>query len=145
MLHRTITVGGMFGDETMQNVLFDSYTEMTQGSFEAMRKISEINMRVSERLFQKQLDLTNVMMETGAKGLDVMSKAKGYQDLLSSEAKLAQEYGQECLKGYRDAIEALTEARDSMAEVMDHQMQTIAKNVQVAGETVKKAATKAAA
>jgi phasin family protein len=129
----------------MQNQMFDAYNEMAQGSFEALRKLGEINMRAGERLFQQQLDLTSTMMETNAKGMEVMTKAKGYQELVSGQAKLAQDYGQEWLKSYRAAIEVLTEARDSAADVVDQQMQVASKNVQAAGETFKKAAAKAAA
>lgn len=129
----------------MQNQMFDAYNEMVQGSFEALRKVGEINMRAGERLLQQQLDLSNTMLETGAKGMESMTKAKGYQELMSSQSKLAQDYGQEWLKGYRAAVDVMTEARDSAAEVMDQQMQVTSKNVQAAGESFKKAAAKAAA
>lgn len=146
MLHCTNTgVVAFNGDVTMQNQMFDAYNEMAQGSFEALRKLGEINLRAGERLFQQQLDLSNVMLETSAKGMEVVTKAKGYQELMASQAKLAQDYGQEFLKSYRSAIEVLTEARDSAADVMDQQMQAASKNVQAAGETLKKAAAKAAA
>jgi len=129
----------------MQNQMFDAYNEMAQGAFEAMRKLGEINMRAGERLFQQQLDLTNTMLSTSAQGMEGLTKAKGYQELVTAQAKLAQGYGQECLKNYRDAVEVLTEARDAAAEVMDQQMQAASKNMQAAGETIKKAAVKAAA
>ena len=129
----------------MQNQMFDAYNEMAQSSFETMRKLGEINMRATERLFQQQLDLTNTMLETSAKGMEGTTKAKGYQELVASQAKLTQEYGQEWLKNYRSAIEVLTEARDSAADVMDKQMQLASKNMQAAGENVKKAAAKATA
>ena len=129
----------------MQNQMFDAYNEMAQSSFETMRKLGEINMRATERLFQQQLDLTNTMLETSAKGMEGTTKAKGYQELVASQAKLTQEYGQEWLKNYRSAIEVLTEARDSAADVMDKQMQLASKNMQAASETVKKAAAKATA
>jgi phasin family protein len=129
----------------MQNQMFDAYNEMAQSTFEAMRKLGEINMRAGERLFQQQLDLTNTMLATGAQGMEGMTKAKGYQELVTSQAKLAQDCGQELLKNYRSAVEVLTEARDAAAEVMDQQMQVASKNMQAAGETIKKAAVKAAA
>lgn len=129
----------------MQNQMFDAYNEMVQGNFEALRKLGEINMRAGERLFQQQLDLTNTMLEANTKGMEVMSKAKGYQELVSSQAKLAQDLGQECLKSYRAAVEVMTETRDSVADVMDQQMQVASKNVQAAGEQFKKAAVKVAA
>jgi phasin family protein len=143
-LHQTGVVA-FNGEIIMQNQMFDAYNELAQSSFEAMRKLGEINMRATERLFQQQLDLTNTMLETSAKGTEGATKAKGYQELVSSQAKLTQEYGQEWLKNYRSAIEVLTEARDSAAEVMDKQMQLASKNMQAAGETVKKAAAKATA
>ncbi len=129
----------------MQNQIFDDYNEMAQGAFEAMRKLGEINMRASERLFQQQMDLTNTMLSTSAKGMEGVTKAKGYQELATTQAKLAQDYGQEYLKSYRDAVEVLTEARDAAAEVVDQQMQVASKNMQATGETIKKAAAKAAA
>lgn len=129
----------------MQNQMFDDYNEMAQGAFEAMRKLGEIHMRTSERLFQQQMDLTNTMLSTSAQGMEGMTKAKGYQELVTTQAKLAQDYGQEYLKNYRDAVEVLTEARDAAAEVVDQQMQVASKNMQAAGETIKKAAAKAAA
>lgn len=129
----------------MQNQMFDDYNEMAQGAFEAMRKLGEINMRASERLFQQQMDLTNTMLSTSAQGMEGMTKAKGYQELVTTQAKLAQDYGQEYLKNYRDAVEVLTEARDAAAEVVDQQMQVASKNMQATGETIKKAAAKAAA
>lgn len=129
----------------MQNQMFDDYNEMAQGAFEAMRKLGEIHMRTSERLFQQQMDLTNTMLSTSAQGMEGMTKAKGYQELVTTQAKLAQDYGQEYLKNYRDAVEVLTEARDAAAEVVDQQMQVASKNMQAAGETIKKAAAKTAA
>jgi phasin family protein len=129
----------------MQNQMFDDYNEMAQGAFEAMRKLGEINMRASERLFQQQMDLTNTMLSTSAQGMEGMTKAKGYQELVTTQAKLAQDYGQEYLKNYRDAVEVLTEARDAAAEVVDQQMQVASKNMQATGETIKKAAAKAVA
>ncbi len=146
MLHCTKTGAVAFlGETIMQNLNIDAYNEMAQGTFEAMRKLGEINMRASERLFQQQLDLTNTMMEANAKGMEAMTKAKGYQELVSSQAKLAQDFGQEWLKNFRGAIEVLTEARDSAADVMDQQVQVANKNVQAAGESLKKAAAKATA
>ncbi|AGA32912.1 phasin [Thioalkalivibrio nitratireducens DSM 14787] len=129
----------------MQNQMFDAYNEMAQGVFEALRKLGEINMRAGERLLQQQLDLTNTMLEASTKGMELMTKAKGYQELMAGQAKLAQDYGQEWLKGYRGAVEVLAEARDAAAEVMDQQAQAASKNLQAAGETLKKATAKAAA
>jgi phasin family protein len=129
----------------MQHQMFDAYNEMAQGTFEAMRKLGEINMRAGERLLQQQLDLTNSMLANSAQGMESVTKAKGYQELVTTQAKLAQDYGQECLKNLRDTVEVLTEARDAAAEVMDQQMQVASKNMQAAGETIKKAAAKAAA
>jgi hypothetical protein len=77
----------------MQNQMFDAYNEMAQGAFEAMRKLGEINMRASERLFQQQLDLTNTMMASQcSRAWKAMTKAKGYQELVTTQAKLAQDY-----------------------------------------------------
>jgi phasin family protein len=128
----------------MQNPVFDSYNEMAQTSLEALRKMSEINLRASERLFQHQMDLTHSMLESSTRNFEVIGKARGYQELMSSEAKMAQEMGQEWLKNYRETIEVLTTARDAVAEVMNGQVQILNNNLHNTAEMVKNA-TKAAA
>ena len=129
----------------MQNQMFDAYNEMAQSNYEAIRKMGEINLRAAERLFEQQIDLTNLMMENSSKSLETLSKAKGYQELVAGQSKLGQEYGQGWLKNYRTAIEVMTEARDKVAAIVDEQMQVANKNIQAAGETLKKAAAKATA
>lgn len=123
----------------MQNQLFDAYNEMTQSSFETLRKLGEINMKAGERLFQQQLELTNTMMETSARSMELMGKAKGYQELVSTQAKLSQDAGHEYLKSYRSTVEVLAEARDATAELLDKQMQEANRKAQEAGEELQKA------
>ncbi|MDD3518403.1 MAG: phasin family protein [Chromatiales bacterium] len=125
----------------MQTSMFNIFNEMNQNGLDTLRKIGEINARVGERLFQQQTELANAWIETTGKGMELMGRSKGYQDLMAGQAKLAQEYGQECLKGYRSSAEVLTEARDALTKVLEEGAQTAAQTVT---ETVK-AGTKAAA
>ncbi|WP_006788003.1 phasin family protein [Thiorhodospira sibirica] len=127
----------------MQNQLIETYNKMAQESFDAMRKLSEINMRTGEHLFKHQLDLGNAWVETGVKGVELMGKAKGYQEMMSGQTKLAQEYAQKCLDTYRTAAEVLTGAREEISKVLDEQTKLAGTNMQAASETFQKAAEKA--
>ncbi len=118
----------------MQNQVFNVYNEMVQDNFETLRRLGEINMRTGERLVEQQLELTNTMIESGAKSMEMFSKARGYQELLNT-AKLGQDAGEQYMKTYRNTVEVLAEARDSMADVIEKQMESAQKKAKEAGDS----------
>lgn len=129
----------------MQHTLFDTYQEMAKNSFETLRTLGNLQVQLADRLLQKHLDLSHVLMDSSVKSLETLGTAKGYQELMTHEAKRVQEVGQHCLKTVGETVALLNETRDSMTQVMEQQLQSVAKNVQETSETVKKAAVKAVA
>jgi hypothetical protein len=122
------------GQKTQKNQLFTVYNEMIQDNFETLRQLGEINMRAGERLFEQQLELTNTMIETGAKSMEMFSKARGYQEVLDT-AKLGQEAGEQYMKTVRATVEVLADARDSATEVIEKQMESAKEKAREASES----------
>ena len=122
----------------MQKEIFNSFNELGQAAYEAARRMGEVNLRASEKLLEQQLALTGALLETGTRGLEMMSQAKTPQDVLNNQGRLVQDYGQQWLKNCRGTVEILAEARDAAGELIEE-------NVKVAGEKVKQATTSKAA
>ena len=120
------------GDLKMQPNVIDLWTNMGENAFNAAKQLGEINMRASEKLLQQQLDLTTAWVDAGSRNLELMSKAKGLPELLSSQAKLAQECSQQWIDGYRQANDILSEARQAVTELVDENMKTAQQNVKQA-------------
>lgn len=121
--------------------MFELMNQMGESALETSRRLAEINQATMEKLMGQQMELMDAWMEAGVKNLELMGKAKGYQEVVSGQADVAREYGQKVLAGCKNGSELLSEARDSSTKVVDEAVRT-------AGETVKKAtatATKRAA
>lgn len=121
--------------------MFELMNRMGESAYETSRRLAEINQAAMEKLMAQQMELVDAWMEAGTKNLELLGKAKGYQEVVSGQADLAREYGQKVLSGCRNGSEVLTEARDSAAKLVDEAVKSAGENVKQATS----AATKRAA
>lgn len=121
----------------MQTNVADTMGQLGQDAFSSAKGLAEINLRTGEKLFQQQLALTEAWLAIGTRNLELLSKAKGYQELLSGQATLAQECNQQLLDGYQSAAKVVTEATQAYGEWVDDGMKTAAENVKQAAPAKK--------
>jgi hypothetical protein len=121
--------------------MFELMNRMSQSAYDTSRRLAEINQGALEKLMNQQMELVDAWIDAGVRNLDLMGKAKGYQEVVSGQAELVRDYGQKVLAGCKSGSEVLSEARDSATKLMDEAVRN-------AGEEVKEAtsaATKRAA
>ncbi len=61
---------------------------------EAARKFAELNMRTFDKMFQQQAEMAAFYMDASVRGMEMLTKAKGYQDLMAGQTALARELGE---------------------------------------------------
>lgn len=120
------------------NDMYDMMNKMGQSAFETGRRLGEIQLKLSEKLMEQQVDLTNAFVESSIKSLELLGKAKGYQDLVSGQAELVRDYSQRVLESYRTGTDVVSEARESLTKLVDENVEAASKNLKAA--TTKKAA-----
>ena len=116
--------------------MFEIMNKMGENSFETSRRLAEINQAALEKLMSQQMALADAWIDASVKNMELMGKAKGYQDVVSGQAELAREYGQKFLSSCKTGTEVLSEARDSATKLVDEAVKS-------AGDNVKQAATAA--
>lgn len=94
----------------MQKQMIEMMEKNTAVAMESVRKIGELNQRSFDKLFQQQADLAAFFMDAGARGLELMTKAKGYQDLLAGQTALMRECGERGINAVRANIDLANEA-----------------------------------
>jgi len=94
----------------MQKQVIEMMEKNTAVAMESARKIGELNQRSFDKLFQQQADLAAFFMDAGARGLELMTKAKGYQDLLAGQTALMRECGERSINAVRASIDLAKEA-----------------------------------
>lgn len=78
--------------------LFEQSTEFT---LQSARRIAETNARAFDQMLRQQTELAAHYLDLGTRGIDLMSKAKGYQDLLAGQGALLRECGERGLDSLR--------------------------------------------
>jgi len=97
----------------MQKQIIEMFEQSTETALESARKIGELNQRTFDKLFQQQTELAAFFMDASARSLELMTRAKGYQDLLAGQTTLLRECGE---RGIAAVREGMTFATESSAE-----------------------------
>jgi phasin family protein len=121
----------------MKNVFFENFSGLGENGFDTAKRIGEINVRAGEKLLAQQFELAKAWLDTSVKSLELMGTGKTYQELLAGQAQIAQEYGQRCMEGYRNAFDIMSAAREALVEVVDEGTKKANEGLKA---TVKKAA-----
>jgi phasin family protein len=88
----------------MQKEMIELMEKTAETAMESARKIGELNQRTFEKLFQHQADLASFYMDASARGLELVTKAKGYQDLFAGQTTLLRECGERNLSALREGM-----------------------------------------
>jgi phasin family protein len=93
----------------MQKQVIEMFEQSTATTMESARRIGELNQRTFDKMFQQQAELAAFFMDASVRSLELMSKAKGYQDLLAGQTSLMRECGERSISAVRSSIELATE------------------------------------
>ena len=104
------------------NQIVETMTKIGRDAFEAARELSEVNMRTVERLGEQQLELFSQSLERGVFTVGRFADAKGYKEVLSVQADVAQELADTTTQQTRKTMAVLTEARNSVSELLQKEL-----------------------
>lgn len=75
---------------TMNDTL-NTMKDMTDKGMERMTSLSELNMRVFERMTAKQMEGINLLMEHGNRMFTLATGAKGYNEYVKGQIEMTQD------------------------------------------------------
>jgi hypothetical protein len=96
----------------MSPEIFEQWSKLARTGLEAIKEVGELNARLFERAAQQQLELVQVSIDAGVKGVQLASESRSYKEYVSGQAALASEYGERVLKAVRKSNETAAELRD---------------------------------
>ena len=117
------------------NQMLVMMNDLSRNAVNAARQFSDINLRTAERLTQQQMDLLSANLERGMSVAKRLSDANGYKDVLNVQTEMAQELAEATAAHTRQTFEVLTEARNSVTELLQKEVKE-----SVANATGRKAA-----
>jgi phasin family protein len=125
----------------MQNEYLEMVNQFNENVFASVKRLGELNMRAFEQFAAKQAQVMNDCMESGAKQVEVMTKAKDYKDAVAAQSELLKGCNENFLANLRETAEMMTEVRDEFSGLVEDAVKFTSDSVEKAGEmAVKKAA-----
>ena len=122
------------------NQMFEMMNEMGRNTFEAARQLGEINLKTLDRLAEQQVELLNQGLESSVATAKRLTDAKGYKDILSVQADVAQELAETATQQTRKTMAVLTEARNSVSELFQKELKEAVEKTAKATQPKPKAA-----
>ncbi len=132
----------------MANQTLDLMTEYNTKALENLRALGDLNVASVEWLINKQVELTNTLMEAGLESGKEISAAKSPADAVQASGKLVQTVA-DTVSGYvKDSTANVVKTRDELKAVIDdavklnseYATKAFENGVEVAKKTAKKAA-----
>jgi hypothetical protein len=120
--------------------IVDMFTKSSETALESARKITELNLRSFDILFQRQAELAAFYMDAGTRGMELFTKAKGYEDLLAGQTALAREFSERGLAAVRTGVSDMQTVGGELGTLVQEGFKLAQEQAtQVAGMTMKAA------
>jgi len=109
----------------MQKQIIEMFEKSTETTLESVRKIGELNQRTFDKLFQQQTELASFFMDASARSMELMTKAKGYQDLMAGQTALMRECGERGIAAVRSSLTFATESSTEYGDLAKEGVKTV--------------------
>lgn len=100
-----------------QNIA-DTVGKANAAALETAKTLTEINVRVADKLAKQQLELMGEALNGGVRQLKLLSTTKGFSDYFTAQAEMAQEAAEKFANAARESMAVIAEARDEVASLV---------------------------
>lgn len=118
----------------MQKETIEMMNELGNTTYNAFKQLGEINLRVGEKLAQKQLAAMDVYMQAGVQQAELVASVKDMRDLVAAETALVKATSEKLLANWRESLEVAAEGRSELSAWMEKGVEGAAENIQKAAK-----------
>jgi len=90
----------------------DMVSKTANENYTSLRKLAEINLNTWDQLVSKQMEVMKSCFETTAKQAEMGKDTKRADELLSKQADLARELGEQLVEGNQQVMSILNNTRE---------------------------------
>ena len=93
--------------------------EVANEGYENARQLGEINLRIWNKMLEKQTDALGFWLDAGTKQLELATTAKSYREYLETQSQLTRELNESLITGGRESVKLAGEVRDEYRSWME--------------------------
>ena len=88
------------------------FNEMSATGFERLNNLGELNLKVWEKLADRQMDAINLVVDQGVRQMQLATEVKGYNDLVKGQVDLVRETSERLVTESKTNLQLAGEVRD---------------------------------
>lgn len=104
-------------------------SDLSNKSYEAVKSLGEINLRLMERTLARQMDALNVLMDGGLRNLKIVAEATGPNDVVRGQVDLVREFSERMLVEGRETVKLATDTRDEYRTWLEQGVQVFSEKM----------------
>lgn len=108
----------------MNKDLVDGFAQFNKASLESVKRLSEINGRMMQRLGEKQLEVANEYVSGSVQHMEKLGSAEGVQDMFANQAHLVADWNDKVMTHAKETAKIVSEARDELQAWAEQSMKT---------------------
>jgi phasin family protein len=112
----------------MQKDVVTGFEQFNKSAMESVKKVSEINMRVFERMAEEQLATATDFLEGGVKQVEMLTGAKDIGAVFKAQSEYAAKMNDKMVAHAKKTAEILTDAKDDYTKLMEEGMKVASDN-----------------
>ena len=99
----------------MNTEYIENLNKLGKSSYDAMKELYEINMRIASQISEQQAALMNLFVECATSQMDMIGKSKDYKEILNSQTSLMNEVSEKAQGIARNTVDIMNESKDDVS------------------------------
>lgn len=99
----------------MTNEYFESFNKFGKTTYDAMKELYDINMKIAGQISEQQLAYINLSLECATSQMEMIAKSKGYKDIFSGQTALINEASEKVQGIARNTVDIINESKDEVS------------------------------
>jgi len=108
--------------------------EMARDGYESARQLGDINLRIWNNMFEKQIGMLDIWLDAGVKQVELSTTAKEPKEYLGSQVALTKDVGEKLIASGRDAVSSSGEVQGEYRAWYEKSVQSMANNWNMVGK-----------
>lgn len=122
----------------MQEEWMKMANQMAQDTYEVVKKLSEVNMNITKKIFEQQSAVMNECLSSAQAGIEKLSDVESYDELQKAQSELLKACSEKMASSYENSVSLLSTAGEEIGEVVEANVKTAEANLKAAAEKVTK-------
>ena len=99
----------------MNSEMIEKANKLGKTSYDAMKDLCEINMKIASQVSEQQMAFLNLYLECATAQMEMLGKSSDYKDVMASQTTLINEASEKVQGIARNTVDIMNETKDDVS------------------------------